>query len=215
MKKVIISSVLFFVCLFGRAQSFPVNELNANMQRFYKGCMTLREGVAKKDVIALDKAIELLDDDYENPDRIELYNLQLNSSDTLNQCSMQGHMFYNAEYAEFCKENMGLGVFSEKAENLRAEPSDCQIAHRAIKANSKVKYTVRMKGSCQLFILSEIGGSIKAAVNVAGDEYAGVSYDNGALSYLKWEMDAFLPRKVTLTIENTCDKDISFVVVSN
>ena len=110
MKRVIISTFLFFVFLTGWAQSFPVGELNDNMQRFYKGCMTLREGIASKDVITLDKAIELLDDDAQNPDRIELYSLSLGCADTINQCSMQGHMYYDADYAEFFKENMGLGA---------------------------------------------------------------------------------------------------------
>lgn len=216
MKRVIISTFLFFVFLTGWAQSFPVGELNDNMQRFYKGCMTLREGISSKDVITLDKAIELLDDDAQNPDRIELYSLSLGCADTLNQCSMQGHMYYDADYAEFFKENMGLGVYSEAAESLRGKPSNCQIAHRAIKANSKVQYTVRMAGSCQMFVLAEIGGSIKAKVNFDNDkEFVGVSYDNGALSYLKWEMNAFPPKEVTITIENVCDKEISYVIVSN
>lgn len=209
-------SILSFMSILGKAQTMPVDELNKNMQRFYKGCIVLREGIEQKNAITLDKAIELLDADPLNPERIELYSLHLECKDTLNECPMKGHMFYNAEYAEFYKENMGLGTFREKAESLRGIPSNCQIAHRAIKAHGRISYNTKMAGFCQVIVIAEVGGTVKATVQIPdGTEYFGLPFEEGSVSYIKWDMAMFPPQQVVLTIENTSNKDISFVIASN
>lgn len=209
-------SILSFMSILGKAQTLPIDELNKNMQRFYRGCIVLREGIEQKNAIKLDKAIELLDEDPLNPDRIELYSLHLECRDTLNECPMKGHMFYNAEYAEFYKENMGLGTFKEKAESLRGIPSNCQIAHRAIKAHGRISYNTKMAGTCQVIVLAEVGGRIKATIQTPnGEEYTGLPFENGSVSYIKWDMAPFPPGQVILTIENTSNKDLSFVIASN
>ena len=212
----ILLMALFFICLPGKGQVLPVDELNTDMQRYYKGCMILREGIQQKNAIILDKAIELLDEDPQNPNRIELYDLQIECVDTMNQCSMKDHMYYNADYAEFYKENMGMGVFTEPAESLRNIPKNCHIAHRAIKARSKTRYRTKMMGICQIFVLAELGGTINVSVLIPNEgEYEGQSYENGTVSYAKWNMHSFPAKQVELIIENTSDKDISFVIATN
>lgn len=209
-------SILSFMSILGKAQTLPINELNKNMQRFYRGCIVLREGIEQNNAITLDNAIELLDDDPLNPDRIELSNLHLECSDTLNECPMKGHMFYNADYAEFYKENMGLGTFKEDPECLRGIPSNCQIAHRAVKAHGRISYNIKMAGPCQIIVLAEVGGTVKANVQFPnGNKYIGLPFEKGSVSYIKWDMAMFPPEQIVLTIENTSNKDISCVIVSN
>lgn len=216
LRKSIILLNLLLILLAGNAQNFPVENLNDNMQRFYKGCMALREGVIRKNVISLDRAIELLDEEPQNVDRIQLYPLLMENIDTVNQVSMKGHMYYSAEYADYFKETMGVGTFNESAEALRSTPTNCQIAHRAVKAKSKVRYQVRMAGDCVLYVVAEIGGSIQVSAKVGeGETIVGEPFENGSVSYLKWTMDSFPPQMVTLTVENISDENISFVIASN
>ena len=199
------------------AQTFPIEKLNPNMQRFYKGCMALRQGVIEKNAVTLDRAIDLLDEDPTNPDHIELYNLKITDVDTLPQLSTKGRFVYTADYADYFKETMGQGVYVEKPEALRNYPTTCQIAHRAIKPNGKVAYRALMSGDCRVFALAAPEGALKLTVTIDGETvpFTGESYESGALSFAMWEMPPFPAKQVTLTIENTTNQALSFVLVSN
>ncbi len=222
MKKIFFTLCTALLTLNAAAQKMPTENLNETMARFYEGCLYLRAGIEKNSLTRLDKAATLLDESKNNPDRIVLQNIDLKynnmAADTI---SMQGHTYFCGDYARYMYGQRDV-VYVDHSHALRsfgntvAQVSECYVGQDAVTARGEVAYDMVMGGTCKIFVVAEPGGTLSLSVKDEGNgkTYEGTSYEDGGVAYVEWEQSGESTSAV-MTIVNTSDKDISFVIASN
>ncbi len=218
MNKLLVILLALAVAISAEAQKLPTEQLNATMARYYEGCQLLRDGVAKNSQSRLSRAAKLLDESEDNADRIVLGNMALRlDNELVDTVSTEGHMQFNGVYAKSQYEQRN-DTFVEQASALRGggDASECIVYENAIKAHGKLACRTVMSGDCKVFVMAEPGGTVKFTVKGedGGVICEGAPYEDGTVAYADW-MQPANSRKVVLMIENTADKDISFVLASN
>ena len=126
------------------------------------------------------------------------------------------HLLYRPEFIDslIVYDISFANNYIEKPLLLRAS-YDCKLVHRALAPHSKGTYSSKGSGKRELLVVAENGGTVNLYVN---DEKNGIhvsdtSPQGKAAAWVCWEMDSF--GIYTITVENTSDKEISFVITSN
>ncbi len=215
--------LIFFLALTFESiwsQNLQKENLNKNMARYYEGCILLREGIINNDQIKLDSAIYFLNESDDESDALELNKLELTNVETLDEVPMQGHVYFNSNYAEHIYKEINE-PFIDKVESLRgfplAEQDDpCNIAHIAIKAQGRVTYELEVEKDCRMFVVTEPGGTVKLFINDDNNNPLTIAqeYLSGAVLYAQW-VQPVNSNSVYITLENNSSKDISLVIAMN
>ena len=135
---------------------------------------------------------------------------------TNNEVGLNKHLLYRPEFIDslIVYDISFANNYIEKPLLLRAS-YDCKLVHRALAPHSKGTYSSKGSGKRELLVVAENGGTVNLYVN---DEKNGIhvsdtSPQGKAAAWVCWEMDSF--GIYTITVENTSDKEISFVITSN
>lgn len=190
------------------------------MELFKEYCLRVREGVENRNVDMLIDCILQYDAEKEEFTYKDVkINLQpfdrFCARDTAAQVPMGNHLHFDPAYVDTLVATNMQPVALAEAILLRADAYDCKLTHRAIKAHGKCVYYSKGSGNRELFVVAENGGRINLVVRDEknGQVMQDVSAEGKPSAQVVWKM----PRLGTYTIEveNTSDKEISVIIVSN
>ena len=195
--------------------------LSKKMATYRNFCLKVREGVELKNVQTLKECIAEWTGDintiiYQN-DTVRITDFdRFSVTDGSNEVGLNKHLLYRPEFIDsLIVYDIGFANnYIEKPLLLRAS-YDCKLVHRALAPHSKGTYSSKGSGKRELLVVAENGGIVNLYVN---DEKNGIhvsdtSPQGKAAAWVCWEMDSF--GIYTITVENTSDKEISFVITSN
>lgn len=221
MKKFIIYVVCMCIC--GQiclAQEF---QLSKELSTYRDYCLTVREGVEKKDVKLLENSIK---DWNGKDDQVGFNGIQLSLVefdrfvvlDSTGESNLKGHLlFYPKCVDSLIVYDASLENYSiEKPEILRGGGGyDCKIIHRALLPGGKAVYSSKGSGQREILVVTENGGAINLYVEDLknGVKVSDVSVEGKPAAWVCWKMERF--GVYTMTIENKSAKTISFVIASN
>ena len=175
--------------------------LSKKMATYRNFCLKVREGVELKNQ---NDTVRITDFD------------RFSVTDGSNEVGLNKHLLYRPEFIDslIVYDISFANNYIEKPLLLRAS-YDCKLVHRALAPHSKGTYSSKGSGKRELLVVAENGGTVNLYVN---DEKNGIhvsdtSPQGKAAAWVCWEMDSF--GIYTITVENTSDKEISFVITSN
>lgn len=219
MKKILMSIV--FLHFFAGISFAQESALSKEMTTYRNFCLKVREGVEKKDVQILKDCIaEWMGESntiiFQN-DTIQILDFdRFSIIDGSAEADLKGHLLYRPEFVDsLIVYDISLANnYIEKPLSLRG-PYDCKLIHRALTPHSKAIYSSKGSNKRELLVVAENGGTVNLYVS---DEKNGINVSDAsptgkAAAWVCWKMDRF--GSYTITVENTSDKTISFVIASN
>lgn len=214
-------SILFFcLCLpilvpfLANAQSLPLDTLgnNADIKRFYEGCMKIREGEKTGSIEAYEDAMVLLNTFRGvNNNALKMVAMNATGVDTLAVLPIEEHVVFSRAYAKSKARQEPY-----KAEDLLRAIGRCRVKMFAIAPNSTVSYAEEVRGNC---ILIAIAGEPEAKVSLSAieestqTEHQASSYEDEAVAFSHWQMSE--NDTVKYVVKNNTDQIISVALVAN
>lgn len=141
--------------------------------------------------------------------------------DTTHEVSLEGHFKFLPAEVDNWIVNKCEPVELVEASLLRPIGGNCEYAIRALKPQSKAIYSTHGADGLEMFVVAESGGKVNLSVHVAEEDIFGEIVKETDLkdvvdggreySQLVWKMDYY--GTIKITVENTTDKDISFILV--
>lgn len=143
--------------------------------------------------------------------------------DTTDEISKSGHFgFIPPEVDKWITNNCTV-IALDEMDLLRDLSLDCEYVVRALKPHGKAVYSTRGAGNVELFAVAERGGKVNLSVHtveknfrkeiVNEADYEDVSPDGREYAQLIWKMTR--NGDIIITVENTSDNAISFILVKN
>lgn len=203
--------IIIYICLFPVTILGQEHSLSKEMETFLNVCLKLREGIEKRNVNTLNECISAFNE-------LELAEFdRFKSVDNSGEVPIEGHLLFRPDYVDsLLIYDMNLAAIRIDAPTLlRAAPFDCKLTHRALAPHSKGVYSTKGSGERELLVVAENGGRINLFVS---DETNHIQIEDTApngkeAAWVSWKMNRF--GTYTITIKNTSDKAISFVIVAN
>lgn len=219
MKKLLMS--ILFLHFFVGISFAQESVLSKKMTTYRDFCLKVREGVEKKDVQILKECIaEWMGKNntiiFQN-DTIQILDYdRFYTIDGSAEADLKGHLQYYPEFVDsLIVYDISLANnYIERPLSLRGS-YDCKLIHRALTPHSKAVYSSKGSGKRELLVVAENGGTVNLYVS---DEKNGIKVSDAsptgkAAAWVCWNMDRF--GSYIITVENTSDKTISFVIASN
>ncbi|MDE6487631.1 MAG: hypothetical protein K2L76_09050 [Muribaculaceae bacterium] len=213
----VFATIAILACaLAARAQSLPADSLayNADVQRFYQGCMKIAEAESLADAelrnSAYAAAMTLLNT-RASRNRISLRELPLVLADTAGLVAVGPLKEFAYDYAyararyraiDFAPSGITRGGFS-----------GCRVFDMKIAPGASVTGTDRVGGNCILLAIAQPGGSVEFSVDDAPGTVVSGSYEGGMVAFAAWY--AGPEHAVTYTVRNTSDRAIVITLASN
>ena len=130
----------------------------------------------------------------------------------------EGHLLFMPAYIDTLIINDFESINTFSVVSLcRGENYDCMYAIRALAAHDKASYIVYDCAKItELFVIPEFGGMINLYVEDKENShsYSDTAPDGKMYAQLKWDIP-ILSGKITVTVENVSNKEISFILVRN
>lgn len=204
-------SIIVCICFFPIAIHGQEYKLSKEMETFRNICLKLREGMEKKDVNLLNDCISAYNElDLADFDRFK-------SVDASNEIPIKGHLLFTPDYVDsLLLYDMNLAAINVDAPTmLRAAPYDCKLTHRALAPYSKGVYSTKGSGERELLVVVENGGTVNLSVNDETNhiQVEDITPQGKESAWVCWKMERF--GTYIITIENTSDQAVSFVIVAN
>ena len=229
---ILILSVMPFKIM---AQDQPSGKLSPVMTAFNDFCLRTANAAPVCDVETLVACIENWEpgeyDSEGNTIRAEILNYngekityinfgQLEPIDTTNECALGVHFGFLPQAVDNWITNHCEPILITDAHMLRAgeDAVELEFAIRALQPKSKTTYSTDGTGDIEMFVVAEKGGSVKLSVLAIEnpDRYGNIKEttlsgnSGGQTSQLAWSM--FRNGTIEFTVENTSDKEISFII---
>ena len=143
--------------------------------------------------------------------------------DTTDEISRNGHLgFIPPAVDDWITKNCTVLELDEM-DLLRDFSLDCEYVVRALKPHGKAIYSTRGAGNVELFAIPENGGKLNLYVHtieknfrkeiVNEGDYEDASPEGREYAQLIWRMSR--NGEIKITVENTSDKAVSFILVKN
>lgn len=216
MFRTFVTIALLACALVARAQGLPADSLasNADVQRFYQGCMKIAEAERLADAeernSAYAAAMTML-----NPrasrNRLDLRELPLALSDTAGLVAVGPlkEFAYDYAYARARYRAIDFAPTGVTRGGLRG----CRVFDMKLAPGASVTGTDRVSGNCILVAIAQPGGTVDLTVSDAPGTVASRSYEGGMVAFARW--DAGSERTVAYTVRNTSDHAIVVTLASN
>jgi hypothetical protein len=208
--------VIAWLCLAGMTCFAQVGTLDSDMNRFRNICMKVREAMATRNADMLGNYADSLNGDVKGGISIADFD-RFTVVDGSKEVSLKGHLQFKSEFLD------SLVVFgcdltaipADAPTVLRAAPFTCKMINRALAAHGRGVYSTKGSGCRELVAVAENGGHLNFYVNDKknGKQYKVATPKGSASAWICWTMDSF--GEYEITVENTGDKPISFVIASN
>ena len=209
-------------------------ELSLEMAAFKDYCIAAANAAAECDVDTLALCIENWEPgEYDangieiNPEKItyndvEIYFTEfsdLNCVDTLSENIIGMHFGFTPQSVDNWITNQCEPVMIADAHQLRDGQKNLEYTVRVLKANSKATYSTRGGDDIEMFVVAENGGSVNFSIHAVetsknGDKVTDLADNSGSQwAQLSWSM--YHSGTIEFTVENTTDREISFIIVKN
>lgn len=206
---------------YSQKYSLDANYKNMIIKDVVDACISMRDAVAANDTLALQKSADEL--------RVivtkEFTGLSDENESTL---SIDGHLVFDYVFADSLAN--GIDVYYRTSEMIRSskikrgQNPDGSIKTKTliVPARCSSKHSFRASGYQELAVVPESGGLVTMKIHVTNQAGLNENYDDNkhvsiGESYRARSFE--LPKKPISTVEveiiNCCDKDISFVIISN
>lgn len=219
MKKMVSLALLALCCLHAWGQ-----DMSTKMQSYRDFCLQVNKGFAQKSNDVLMQCIEECADErfIFHGDTIEIDELtRFEEVDTIAKASTKGHIVFLPEFVDSILvaglvDNPESFDFLSGAELTRGIGMvDVCYHHCALKAHGKGIYAIKDSGKMEVMAIAEGNGRLNLSVS---DEKNGKelsdSKDGGQqVAYVTWDMERF--SRIVITVENTTDQEIGFVIATN
>lgn len=194
-----------------------------NAHKYYEGARYIMQAMrnsGEDKETALDNAIIRLAPLYNKTTQKYIswyYPLKLTGVDVSAELPTQGlYTYKNAceMWVAHCgkRENSIARDIDTTDPTISGPKSRCRVKHIAIKANSSVCYEDSVKGTAIVVAIATPNSKICLTVE-ADETYTGTAYENGMVSYCKWEVAE--RSTVRYRIENLEDKDVEVAIIAN
>lgn len=219
MKRLFTTIVCLLVMMSAYSQDADYN--NMKIKGVIDACLSMRDAVAAQDTIAL----QLSADQLKAIATKEFVGLNDENETTM---STNGHLVFDYAFADSLAK--GIDVYQRTGEMIRnskinrGQNPDGSIRTKtmAVQAHGSSKHMFRASGYQELAVVPEAGGLVTLKVHVTNANGLNENYDDNRHVSLgeSYRARAFqLPKnplsKVEVEVINCCDKDISFVIISN
>ena len=215
--------IVFLACpACGEAQEA---RLSPKMELFKEYCLKVREGIGNQDISALENCLKEFNQKvYQTTGGNFVYNGQtialtkydrFYKVDTLASVPMGNHLKFDPAYVDTLLATDLQPVALEEPTLLRSDGYDCMYIHQAIAAKGKCVYQAKGSGAKELFVVAENGGTINLVVKNPKNkvEVKDASSAGKPSAEVTWIMPRF--SDYSIEVENTSDKDISVIIVTN
>lgn len=214
MKKI---TFLFFIAI--AATVMAQNDTTTSFESVYSACITLRDAVGRSDSADIMHAANLLRN--ENVCTFGALECMDDEGD------LDGHLIFDEDFADSLAHGrpvmLQANSYNRELETVRGQTADGSILTKSCfaKANQSVKYRFEAKGHQELAVVAEAGGLVTLKIHVTNNRGLNVRYDDRkdvskGRPQRKASFDMPEGRNIVeLEVINTCNKDISFVVISN
>lgn len=234
MKRTLIIGILLVVWTAAVAQT----ELSPKMAAFKEYCIRATLAAAECKVDVLEDCIsnwtppkydangnEIKDEIFVYKNEKIVYNPlgDFNKLDTTQEASLVGHFKFLPAEVDNWIVNKCEPVELAEACLVRPIGGNCEYVVRALKPNGKATYSSRGADKLEIFVVAESGGKVNLSVHVAEEDIFGEIVKETDLkdvvdggreySQLVWKMDYY--GTIKITVKNTTDKEISFILVKN
>ena len=184
-------------------------------------CIRLRDAAATNDTIAIQQSAE----DLRNL-KICNFNSLRCKDDTI--ASLNGHLIFDENFADSLAKDSDAYLRADeillRSEEQRGQNPDGSISTKTcfVKAGSSTKHSFRAKGHQELAVVAEAGGLVTMKIHVTNSAGLDERHDDTKdvakgrpHRKTSFELPTNKTNIVELEVLNCCDKDISFVVISN
>lgn len=219
MKRVLFTLICIMCTLLAQSQDADYN--NMKIKGVIDACLSMRDAVAAQDTLAL----QLSADELKAIATKEFVGLNDENETTM---STNGHLVFDYAFADSLAK--GIDVYQRTSEMIRnsqinrGQNPDGSIRTKTmvVQAHGSSKHMFRASGYQELAVVPEAGGLVTMKVHVTNSAGLNENYDDNRHVFLgeSYRARAFdLPTKpiskVEVEVINCCDKDISFVIISN
>ena len=183
--------IAFFAC--PACMWAQTTKLSPKMELFKEYCLKVREGIGSQDIATLEDCLKEFNQ--------KAYN------------ATGGNFVYNGQTIALTKYDRFY-----KVDTLASVPMGnhfCMYIHQAIAAKGKCVYQAKGSGAKELFVVAENGGTINLVVKNPKNkvEVKDASSAGKPSAEVTWSMPRF--SDYSIEVENTSDKDISVIIVTN
>lgn len=215
--------IAFFAC--PACMWAQTTKLSPKMELFKEYCLKVREGIGSQDIATLEDCLkEFNQKTYNATGGNFVYNGQtialtkydrFYKVDTLASVPMGNHLKFDPAYVDTLLATDLQPVALEEPTLLRSDGYDCMYIHQAIAAKGKCVYQAKGSGAKELFVVAENGGTINLVVKNPKNkvEVKDASSAGKPSAEVTWSMPRF--SDYSIEVENTSDKDISVIIVTN
>lgn len=215
--------IAFFAC--PACMWAQTTKLSPKMELFKEYCLKVREGIGSQDIATLEDCLkEFNQKTYNATGGNFVYNGQtialtkydrFYKVDTLASVPMGNHLKFDPAYVDTLLATDLQPVALEEPTLLRSDGYDCMYIHQAIAAKGKCVYQAKGSGAKELFVVAENGGTINLVVKNPKNkvEVKDASSAGKPSAEVTWIMPRF--SDYSIEVENTSDKDISVIIVTN
>lgn len=215
--------IAFFAC--PACMWAQTTKLSPKMELFKEYCLKVREGIGSQDIATLEDCLkEFNQKAYNATGGNFVYNGQtialtkydrFYKVDTLASVPMGNHLKFDPAYVDTLLATDLQPVALEEPTLLRSDGYDCMYIHQAIAAKGKCVYQAKGSGAKELFVVAENGGTINLVVKNPKNkvEVKDASSAGKPSAEVTWSMPRF--SDYSIEVENTSDKDISVIIVTN
>jgi len=214
-----VAFIFVVICCAGYAQgqALPVDSLggNADMERFYAGCMKIAEAENAADSAVRNSsyaaAMELLNkrSTYSRPG-VKLARMRVEICDSTGLVSTSVKDFaYDYSYARARYRAVDFAPTGVSRGGL----TGCRVFDMVLAPGARVRCSEKVRGNCVLVAVAQPGGAVALTVEDNGTTIKGAQYEGGLVSYAHWHTGAEHP--VAYTVENKSDREITVTLMAN
>ncbi len=219
MKKLALFLLSVGFCITLQAQEQTAETLE--IQAVIDACISMRDAAAVGDTATIRHSAQTLRDN-----KVDEFNSLRLRSDS--DASLNGHLVFSESFADSLIADSAAAYRSAQqmahARTVRGQYTDGSVHAKTcfVKANGTAKYSFPSKGRQELAVVAEAGGRVTMRIHVTNRAGLDERHDDTQAVHqgLPHRRAVFnLPEDQRNTVElevvNCCDKDISFVVISN
>lgn len=175
-----------------------------------KACLHIRAAVAERSTPKVMQGMEMLE-------VIPFRNLTLKPVDTADAAPIRGHLQFTVAYLDsLLLHDLDMGLIQiDKPELMRGTKGTLRCTHRAVAPGGSVTYSMSATGWQDFLVVPEDGGFVNLYVDDKANNrrLADESPEGKDCCRLSWMLDK--PGELHVTVKNTTQHTVSFIIVSN
>lgn len=201
------------------AQQLPADSLasNADVARFYAGCMKIAEAETSADDAARNaaysQAVDLLNTRTRGSRKgLNMSRLRLQVADSTG-IAADGIKNFAYDYTYARARYRGTD-FAPKGVSRAGALSGCRVADMVLSPGASVRCTEFVHGNCLLVAVAQPGATVGLKVtDSAGRDVPVRTYEDGMTAYAHWQNGD--RGEVCYTLSNPSDKEITIALIAN